>query len=142
MELLHGARHQVRAAHHLNRQALRPVEELVAGADDAAREVSSDVHNTRSTCSREGVPHAANDPVEADAADSERDGVEAFPTRVWRLVIHVASGTSVWIQGLIRSDSLPVRTREESAGITTVVVGDSIRAGPAIGSPDASAWWE
>ena len=77
----HRGRHQVRAAQHVDRQALGGRQQVAIGGDDAAREVACRVEHARAPGAEERVGHLAADGLEALVQDRKLDAVHRFAAR-------------------------------------------------------------
>ena len=80
MGLLHVRRDEVRPAHHVDWQALRHREQLVAGGEDAAGEIASGVEDRRARGPQQRVHHRPGAAFEAIAQQRElkRRGLSLF----------------------------------------------------------------
>jgi hypothetical protein len=87
MEALHRFGHLIRPRQDVNGQAVRTNQEFVSGRDDAAREVATDIDDTRSGGSKERVRHLPHYALESAAEQSELNAV----AQVFAIAVHSVS---------------------------------------------------
>lgn len=82
VKLGHGARHDVRAGQHMDRQAFRRRQQMAIGGDDAAGEVLGAVQDARPARAQQGIGHLADDPFDPVVQDRQFRAVQSVVVMV------------------------------------------------------------